>query len=235
VRHTGSWPGVVVLRHGLSKAIARPWNEDIPDAHLTVVRGSAAFLELGVDHLTSLGVPSVLSPPLPRSSLRMWTDAGFEPFELLDVYGRDLAAPAPEPDLPVQVERPVAWTDVHEVDRSAFEPFWRLAVEGLKEATTATPTSAVLTVRDGSLLGFAIVGAGATAGYLQRIAVAPSAQHRGIGRALVRSSLNWAQRHGAREMLLNTLGKNDAASSLYVAEGFVHLDDRLAIVRSSGS
>lgn len=235
MRHTGDWPGVVVLRHGLSKAVARPWNEDVPDAHLTVIRGSSVFLELSVHHLISLGAPSVLSPPLPRSSLAMWSTAGFETFELLDVYGRDLSTPVPDPGIPVVTEHHVNWEEVHNVDREAFEPFWRLAVQGLKEATTATPTSAVLTVRDGSLLGFSIVGAGATAGYLQRIAVAPSSQHHGIGRALVRASLEWAQRHGAREMLLNTLGKNDAASNLYLTEGFMHLDDRLAIVRSSST
>ena len=88
---------------------------------------------------------------------------------------------------------------------------------------------------DSDLLGFSIVGAGAGAGYLQRNAVAPSVQHRGIGRALVRASLRWARQHGARQMLLNTLGNNDAASNLYLTEGFTHLDDRLAILRGGST
>jgi len=133
------------------------------------------------------------------------------------------------------VERQVDWAEVQEVDSQAFEPFWRLDSRGLSEATTATPSAVVLTVRGDALLGFSIVGAGASAGYLQRIAVAPSAQHRGIGRALVRASLQWARQHGAHQMLLNTLGNNAAASNLYITEGFAHLDDRLAILRSSGT
>ncbi|MFZ0491764.1 MAG: GNAT family N-acetyltransferase [Acidimicrobiia bacterium] len=235
VRYTGDWPGTIVLRHGLSKAVARPWNADVPDAHLTMVRGSSAFLEMCVSELLELGAPSVMSPPLPSSSVRTWSDAGFEAFEWLDVFGRDLALEVPDPDMPVNTEREVDWAEVQEVDSQAFEPFWRLDSGGLSEAATATPAAVVLTVRDDALFGFSIVGAGASAGYLQRLAVAPSAQHRGIGRALVRASIRWARHHGAHQMLLNTLGNNDAASNLYLAEGFTHLDDRLAILRSSGT
>jgi ribosomal protein S18 acetylase RimI-like enzyme len=231
VRHTGEWPGVVVLRHGLSKATARPWNADVPDAYLSLVRGSSPFLEMCADHLHSMGIPSVLSPPLPSTSVDLWQDAGYQPFEWLDVFGRELIDSIPDPERAVSTERHVDWREIQQVDRQAFTPFWRLDTVGLDEASTATPSAAVLTVRDPDLLGFSIVGAGTTAGYLQRIAVTPPAQHRGIGRSLVRASLHWARRHGARQMLLNTLGDNAAAARLYLAEGFTHLDDRLAILR----
>ena len=207
----------------------------MPDAHLTMVRGSSTFLELCVSELSRLGAPSVMSPPLPSSSVRMWSDAGFKAFEWLDVFERNLDIDVPTPDKPVATERHVDWSEVQGVDSQAFEPFWRLDSRGLSEATTATPSAAVLTVRDDALLGFSIVGAGASAGYLQRIAVAPRVQHRGIGRALVRASLRWAQHHGAQQMLLNTLGNNNVAANLYVTEGFIHLDDRLAILRSSST
>jgi len=235
VRYTGDWPGTVVLRHGLSKAVARPWNADVSDAHLTMVRGSSAFLEMCVFELLDLGAPSVMSPPLPSSSVRLWSAAGFETFEWLDVFARDLGLDVPDPDMPVDTEWQVDWAEVQAVDSQAFDPFWRLDSRGLSEATTATPSSVVLTVRDDDLLGFSIVGAGASTGYLQRIAVAPSAQGRGIGRALVRASIRWGRRQGAGQMLLNTLGNNDVASNLYLTEGFAHLDERLAILRSSGT
>jgi ribosomal protein S18 acetylase RimI-like enzyme len=233
MRHTGSWPGIVVLRNGLSKAIARPWNGDVPDAHLYLVRGSAAFLEQSVDYLHELGVPSVMSPPLPSTSHQLWFEAGFEPYEWLDVFGRDMAEDTPDPEIEVRTERNVNWDEVEVVDRAAFDPFWRLDAQGLEEASTATPTAGVLTVRKKSLLGFSIVGAGAAAGYLQRIAVTPDNQHQGIGRALVRESIRWARHHGARQMLLNTLGDNAAATKLYISEGFSRLDDRLAILRKA--
>jgi ribosomal protein S18 acetylase RimI-like enzyme len=233
MRQTGEWPGVLVLRHGFSKAQARPWNRDVPDAYLTLIRGTSLFLAMCADHLRSVGVGSVLSPPLPLSSARIWEQAGYEPMERLDVFGRELTDDIPDHGVAIAEERSVDWAEVEGVDRMAFEPFWRLDALGLEEASTATPSSALLTVRDSGLLGFSIVGAGATAGYLQRIAVVPDAQRRGLGRALVRASLRWAHRRGARQMLLNTLPGNDSATALYVSEGFSQLDDQLAILRKT--
>ena len=55
VRSRGTWPGAVALRRGWALAHARPWNRDIPDAALRLVRGSSAFLEACADHLVELG------------------------------------------------------------------------------------------------------------------------------------------------------------------------------------
>jgi len=231
VRHTGEWPGCIVLRHGLSKAIARPWNRDIPDAHLTLIRGNAAFLAECADYLRSLGVGAVSSPPLPTTSVRLWKEAGYQPFERLEVFGRDLGDHLPAPGATVDAERVPDWDAIEHLDRDSFEPFWRLDAGGLRDAFKATPRSVLLTVSDPDLFGFSIVGVGAIAGYLQRIAVVPSAQGRGLGRSLVRSSMQWAHRHGARHILLNTLPNNETASGLYLDEGFSRLDDHLAILR----
>ncbi|NIA23986.1 MAG: GNAT family N-acetyltransferase [Gammaproteobacteria bacterium] len=231
MRHTGEWPGSIVLRHGLSKSIARPWNRDVPDAHLTLIRGTADFLSECADHLRAMGVPSVASSPLPSSATRLWKEAGYRPFERLDVFARELTGDLPDPGITVDAERAQDWDAVERVDRSSFEPFWRLDAAGLREAFTAAPRSVLLTARAPDLLGFSIVGVGSVAGYLQRIAVTPDAQGRGLGRSLVRASMQWAHRHGAREMLLNTLPNNDTASGLYVDEGFFQLDDHLDILR----
>lgn len=233
MRHTGEWPEIVVLRHGLSKAVARPWNADIPDAHLTLVRGTATFLAECADYLCAMGIPGVISPPLPSSSIRLWREAEYQPFERLDVFGRGLDDQLPNADFTVLTEKTPDWEAVEKVDRSSFEPFWRLDEKGLRDAFSATPRSVLLVVRDPELLGFSIVGVGAIAGYLQRIAVSPNAQGRGIGRSLVRASMQWARRHGARQMLLNTLANNENASSLYIDEGFARLDDHLDILRRS--
>ncbi len=231
MRHTGEWPGVVVLRQGLSKATARPWNRDVPDAHLALVRGTSTFLNECAEYLGTLGIPAVASPPLPSTAVRLWTDAGYQAFESLDVFGRALEDRLLAPASPVQTERSPDWSSVESVDRSSFGPFWRLDPNGLRDAFTATPRSVLLTVNDPDLVGFSIVGAGTFAGYLQRIAVAPDRQGRGIGRSLVRASMLWARRHGARQMLLNTLPGNEAAAHLYLDEGFSRLDDRLVILR----
>ncbi|MEX0666908.1 MAG: GNAT family N-acetyltransferase, partial [Acidimicrobiia bacterium] len=73
---------------------------------------------------------------------------------------------------------------------------------------------------DDTCVGFAIAGAALGAGYLQRLAVSPSARGHGLGSDLVRASLRWARGHGARSMLVNTQRDNLAAASIYRQLGF---------------
>jgi ribosomal-protein-alanine N-acetyltransferase len=81
------------------------------------------------------------------------------------------------------------------------------------------------------LAGFAIVGAGSIAGYLQRVAVHPDFSGRGFGRSLVRAANQWAKRRGARSMMLNTQPDNEPAARLYVSEGFEKMLDQLTVYR----
>ena len=96
------------------------------------------------------------------------------------------------------------------------------------------PIESFLEVRsNGRVDGFAIVGAELGASYLQRVAVDPDAQGRGLGRSLVREAQRWAGGHGAHSMLLNTQPENHRAAALYRAEGFRLLPDRLEVLRRS--
>ncbi len=88
-----------------------------------------------------------------------------------------------------------------------------------------------MTTDAGRTTGYAIVGAGSIAGYLQRVAVHPDFQGAGLGRSLVRASMRWARRHGAHSILLNTQPDNEVAASLYRSEGFERLLDRLTVLR----
>jgi GNAT superfamily N-acetyltransferase len=104
------------------------------------------------------------------------------------------------------------------------------------EAMAATPQSVLHVVRasTGGLAGFAVSGAGTSIAYLQRLAVDPGSQGRGIGRSLVRSSARWAKRVGARALMLNTQIENCGAIALYESEGFVALDEPLAVLKNAG-
>src|SRR5690606_28673612 len=116
------------------------------------------------------------------------------------------------------------------------DPVWRIGQAGLADAMAATPNSVVLVVEvAGVTVGFAIVGEMAGVSYLQRLAVHPDHARRGIGRSLVRASVDWARRHGARTMVLNTQPENTAAARLYEDEGFVRLGARLRVLAREGS
>ncbi len=234
VRSRGTWPDAVALRRGWALAHARPWNRDVPDAALRLVRGSSAFLEACAEHLVDLGVTGVASPPVLDSGRGVWERAGFGSHLRLDLYRCHLPRSEDRPPHPVVAAAEPSWPRAAEIDRAAFEPPWRLEELGLREAFGSTTHRVFLVVgSNGRVDGFAIVGAELGAAYLQRVAVDPEAQGRGLGKSLVREAQRWANRHGAHSMLLNTQPENQRAAALYRAEGFRLLPDRLEVLRRS--
>lgn len=234
VRVTGNWPGAVTLRKGWARADSRPWNDAVDLAHLRMQRGNASFIEDCVDALLELGAPGVLSPPLPESAQRLWREASFESHAELALLKRDLDSVRPPDHLVVTGSN----SDIREalrIDAAAFDEFWRFDRNAMEEAITSTRKSVIHVVRKagGGLAGFAVTGVGVTIAYLQRLAVEPSSQGRGIGRSLVRSSARWASREGARSLMLNTQLDNLPAIRLYETEGFSVLSEPLAVLKAS--
>ena len=120
------------------------------------------------------------------------------------------------------------------IDAAAFDDFWRFDRRAMIEAMQSTAVSVVHVARTGEgLAGFAITGVGRTLAYLQRVAVDPRWQGQGIGRSLVRTSARWAKKQGAQALMLNTQASNEPAISLYANEGFLSLDEPLAVLKSA--
>jgi ribosomal-protein-alanine N-acetyltransferase len=78
-------------------------------------------------------------------------------------------------------------------------------------------------------VGYALSGRDARQVFLQRLAVRPEVQRRGIARALVDDCLAWAARWHAERVLVNTHVGNDAALALYANAGFHRLAERLHV------
>ena len=79
-------------------------------------------------------------------------------------------------------------------------------------------------------MAYAIAGRSGRRGFLQRIAVDPLAQRRGIGAALVVDGLRWLRRWGADRALVNTQEQNEPALLLYERLGFRRQPGGLAVL-----
>lgn len=230
---SGDWPDRITLRQGWHKAVARPWNDEVPDASLRLMRGSAAFLKSCTEHLVESVAEGVTSPPLLGSGQRVWRRAGFQPYLTLHLYRRVLAGNSGQPGARVKWVSHPDWRRLAEVDAASFDNLWRMNALGLREAFEATPRAGVLVTDEGpTITGFSIVGVGGTTGYLQRLAVDPSRRGLGLGRALVRTALSWAATRGALTMMLNTQPDNDTSATLYQAEGFSKMTADLEVLRA---
>ncbi|MCP3996482.1 MAG: GNAT family N-acetyltransferase [bacterium] len=233
VTQRGRWPGRITLRRGWARAEARPWNDDEPQAALRLLRGGSSFLEASSAHLLNLGASGVISPPLPQSSRRAWSQAGFAPFIDLALMRKSLDSTDGSPDHLV-VERPdTDIEDLLDIDAAAFQPFWRFNRGALEEAIGATTRSTTLTIlgSTGTPIAYAVVGFGSAIAYLQRVAVDPQWQGQGMGRSLVRVVTRKARSSGAKVLLLNTQIDNHSAIGLYEDEGFAKLPEPLSLLR----
>jgi ribosomal protein S18 acetylase RimI-like enzyme len=169
--------------------------------------------------------------------------AGFEASEHLHLLSHDLrtlpsASPIDRGDVDpasaaVTLRRATRAdrADVLAVDGLAFDAFWRLDDAGLDEAIGATPHSRFrVAVIDDRVRGYAITGRAGRRGYLQRLAVHPEAQRRGIGTLLVVDGLRWLRRWRADRAMVNTQLGNENALALYERIGFRRESSGLAVL-----
>lgn len=186
--------------------------------------------------LAGRGYHSVLTSALTYAEQQPFIAASFTVHERLHLLRHDLR------DIEHQRRRPVdarlrrgRRSDreaVLRVDQAAFDSFWRFDAQGLADARRATPSSRLRVADAGSagVVGYAVTGRAGALGYLQRLAVEPAHQGRGLGAALVSDALRWALRHGAASLLVNTQEANTAALNLYERLGFVREPYGLAVL-----
>jgi ribosomal protein S18 acetylase RimI-like enzyme len=218
----------------------RPWQADARIAH---VAPAVDFLgplttqdvEATLAELRRQGYRSVITAALHRADRRPFLDSGFVETERLHLLLHRLDEVATPPDVPgveLRRGRRREQSEALEVDRAAFDPFWRLDGPGLDEALTATTSVHFQVARDHTgVVGYAVCGRAGHRGYVQRLAVAPPSQGRGVGAALLSEGLRWLRRWGARDALVNTQEHNTTSLRLYQRSGFVLQPDGLAVLR----
>lgn len=122
------------------------------------------------------------------------------------------------------------WDRVISIDQEAFNEFWRFDRTSIEDALHATPSRRFRMVRGTPSPGYHISGRAGDTGYLQRLAVDPSHQGKGLGSLLLADSLTWMREKGARSAWVNTQVGNDGAVRLYTRHGFRLADYRLAVL-----
>lgn len=211
----------------------RPWRSRPDTAEIAAHPAGAVVpprLVLdAVEEARRLGYLRVVTPALPPFEVRPFVDAGFTVREHLHLLGHDLLDLPSAPPARLRRVRRRDRDRVLEIDAAAFEPFWQLDERGLDDAVRATPSSRFRISTDGS--GYALVGRAGDRGYVQRLAVVPDAEGRGLGTALVVDGLAWLRRWRVREVLVNTQDRNTRAVRLYQHLGFRMRPGGLAVLQ----
>lgn len=216
--------GLDVLRWGPERLRWGPWHGDPSVAYLTPAPGSrpptADAVRYAVDHVRARGYGRAVTSALSDAEQPSFLACGFEVVERLHLLAHDLLDVPPRPQVSTRRAHRRDRPQVLAVDAAAFEPFWILDEPGLVEALTATPVTRFRVIVDGEIVAYAVSGRAETRGYLQRLAVAPEAQGRGYGRALVADCLRWMRRRGVERVVVNTQERNRRALALYESMGF---------------
>lgn len=185
---------------------------------------SREFVRRCLGLLAEQGFQKVVTGALSLEEQSGFLDAGFTVHEQLHLLLRDRSVPLPPFPAGPALRRAWWWRAGRalQVDAAAFSPFWRLDKVGLKEALAATPLRRfrVAMSRKRAVLGYSICGAAGGRGFVQRLAVAPEAQGRGVGKRLLLDGLAWLCDAGALQVAVNTQIGNDAALHLYLSVGF---------------
>lgn len=201
------------------------------DHHRVPTAGSLAE---AVEQARRTGVRSIRTSALFPAAADAVTAAGFRTIDRLALLQLELDDRSVDaigtPVHRVRTLQPWMNHRAAAVDQSAFGLMWGNDAAGLRDVRRATPVHrARMVTVDRRLAGFALSGAAADCGYLQRIAVAPEHRRRGIARDLVVDAVRWMRAQRRARCLVNTGVDNDAALALYAGLGFERLPDVLTI------
>ncbi len=226
------------LTIGAARVRAGMWRGNPNLAYLVPLTGAATLtpstLAMIRERLRHRGFSAVVTAAVGPTERHMLEADGFTAHELLHLLCHDLRPPLPSPpDHASSIKRGHRRhrDEILAVDHATFDEFWRLDGEGLQEAIDATPVSRLRIVRDRRVVAYSVSGRAGPQGYLQRLAVDPGVQGRGLGTALVADTLNWLHKRGATKVWVNTQEANEGALSLYEKIGFRPAPHQLTVLR----
>lgn len=221
---------VVVERNGSVAGVLFAWPDESPVAW---VRLAALDEALDAGEWLDLALPPVLDGLRRRGTQKLaWMDyggwaglylraRGFTPLtEVMTLVKFDRALP--RVNATNARVRPVSDADIPAVvavDRAAFTPHWWHS-EATMRRRVAVSSHFVVAEGAGEVVGYAEGELRLPAAHLNRIAVHPAHQGRGIGALLLHDALRAFWRYGAEQVTLNTQADNRYSQRLYRRFGF---------------
>lgn len=231
----GSWAGLSARHLRIARWQGDPYTALVGPGR---TRRSPAVTDIArcLERLNRRGVRRAVTPALNPMEAEPFFQAGFTLYERLHLLARHLDARPMETCAisGVDVIRAHRWHRpmMLDIDARAFRGFWRFDHHSLGEALKATPHSYARLARvDDRYVGYAVTGRTESRGYLQRLAVDPAHQGRGVGTALVEDSSNWLRQRGVPITLVNTQETNTRALALYIRLGFIQQREGLMVLR----
>jgi len=123
-----------------------------------------------------------------------------------------------ESDLP-QVER---------TDAASFHPLWQNPLGSLQRALSQSLSATVAEDKQG-IIGYQISTGGGQRAHLARLAVHPTAQGRGVGKALLSDLFRMLTQQGISRLTVNTQNDNVTSLNLYHKMGFVRTGEQYPV------
>jgi ribosomal-protein-alanine N-acetyltransferase len=110
--------------------------------------------------------------------------------------------------------------EVEKTDAASFPPLWQNPMETLRRGL-AQALFATVAEDENGIVGYQISTGGRSRAHLARLAVHPSVQGRGVGRALISNLFMRLYQYGILKLSVNTQSDNQVSLSLYKRMGFL--------------
>ena len=234
--HLTDEPFVVIERRGIIVGVFFAWPDASPVAW---VRTAALDASLTASDWIDLALPPTSSGLRQRGVQTLawmdydgWASAllplrGFRRFEVvatMDCTQRAVTEPENAADVRLRPASVVDVLAIMRLDRAAFSPHWWYSASTLRRQFAAS-SHFVVAEKAGSLLGYVAGETHLPRSHLNRIAVHPGYQGRGMGALLLHDALCAFWRQGSERVTLNTQIDNRRALRLYRRFGFESTGD----------
>ena len=118
--------------------------------------------------------------------------------------------------------------EVEKTDAASFTPLWQNPLDTLRRAFSQT-FFATVAEDDQGIVGYQLTTGGRSHAHLARLAVHPSAQGRGAGKALLYELFARLTQLGVPKLTVNTQSDNDVSLNLYQKMGFIRTGEQYPV------